>query len=71
MTRMSRFRAEVVFYFDAEDIRSVPKRLRALNESAGRVGFDIHGSKVEEGSEPEPDEDGWTSYAPLSDPPTN
>jgi hypothetical protein len=64
-----RFRAELVFYFDADDLRAVPRRLQELHAAADAVGFDCHGGKAEEGSEPEEPEDGWTYYAPLPDPP--
>ena len=66
---MPRFRAELVFYFDAEDTKRVPKRLQELADAAATTGFDFHGGKAEPGSEPEPSEDGWTAYAPLPDPP--
>ena len=66
---MPRFRAEVVFYFDADDMRAVPRRLQELNAAATAVGFDFHGGKTTEGSAPEPAEDGWTRYAPMPDPP--
>jgi hypothetical protein len=66
---MPRFRAEVVFYFDADDMRTVPRRLRELNAAAEAVGFDFHRGEAAEGSEPEPAEDGWTHYAPMPDPP--
>jgi hypothetical protein len=62
---MPRFRAEVVLYFEAEDMRAVPRRLHELNAAAEAVGFNFHGAKIEEGSEPEPGDDGWTGYAPL------
>jgi hypothetical protein len=62
---MPRFRAELVFYFDADDERTVPRRLQELNAAAAAVGFDFHGGQAAEGSEPA--EDGWTRYAP--DPP--
>lgn len=66
---MPRFRAEVVLYFDAEDMRAVPRRLQELSAAAETVGFDLRGAKAEEGSEPEPGADGWTHYAPLPDEP--
>lgn len=65
---MPHFRAEVVFYFDADDMRTVPRRLQELNAAAAAVGFDFHGGKAAEGSEPEPAENGWTRYAPMADP---
>lgn len=65
---MPRFRADFVFCFDADNTRVVPSRLRELSAAAATVGFDFHGGKAEEGSEPEPSEDGWTAYAPLADP---
>ena len=67
---MTRFRADLVFYFDAEDTRKVPRRLQELADAAATAGFDFHGGKAEPGSEPEPTEDGWTEYAPLPDPPS-
>jgi hypothetical protein len=66
---MPRFRAEVVLFFEAEESRAVPRRLQELNAAAMQVGFDLHTAKAEEGSEPEPDDDGWMSYAPLPRPP--
>jgi hypothetical protein len=66
---MPRFRAELVFYFDAEDERVVPRRLHELAAAAASIGFDFHGGKAEAGSEPEPPDDGWTAYAPLPGPP--
>jgi len=68
---MPRFRAEVVFYFEAEDTHAVPRRLRELNAAAEAVGFDFHGAKAEEGSEPDTGDDGWTGYAPLPEPPAD
>jgi hypothetical protein len=68
---MPRFRAEVVLYFEADDMRAVPRRLRELNAAAEAVGFDFHGAKTEEGSEPDTGNDGWTGYAPLPDPPAD
>jgi hypothetical protein len=65
---MPRFRAELVFYFDAEDARAVPRRLHEVTTAAATAGFDFHSAKAEPGSEPEPREDGWTAYAPLPDP---
>jgi len=67
---MPRFRADLVFYFDAEDKRMVPRRLQELADAAATAGFDFQGGKAEPGSEPEPTEDGWTEYAPLPDPPS-
>jgi hypothetical protein len=67
---MPRFRAEVVLYFDAEDVRAVPRRLRELNAAAQAVGFDFRAAKTQEGSEPETADDGWTRYAPIPEPPT-
>ncbi len=65
---MPRFRAGLVFYFDAEDTEAVPRRLQELAAAAASAGFDFHGGKAEAGSEPE-SADGWTPYAPLSEPP--
>ena len=64
---MPRFRAEVVLYFDADDMRAVPRRLRELSAAAEAVGFDFHGGKAQEGTEPDTG-DGWTPYAPLPEP---
>jgi hypothetical protein len=50
-------------------MRGVPRRLRELTTAAAAVGFDFHGAKAEEGSEPDTGDDGWTSYAPLPEPP--
>jgi hypothetical protein len=66
---MPRFRAEVVLYLEAEDMSAVPGRLRELAAAAEAVGFTVHGAKIEEGSEPDPGDDGWTGYAPLPEPP--
>jgi hypothetical protein len=66
---MPRFRAEVVLYFDAEDVRAVPRRIQELTAAATTVGFDFHRGKAEEGCEPDTRDDGWTSYAPLPEPP--
>ena len=66
---MPRFRAEVVLYFEAQDLRAVPRRLRELAAAAEAVGFDFHTAKAEEGSEPDTDGEGWTGYAPLPEPP--
>ncbi len=66
---MPRFRAEVVFYFEAENMRAVSRRLRELKAAAEASGFDLHRAKAEEGSEPETGDDGWTHYAPLPEPP--
>jgi hypothetical protein len=66
---MPRFRAEVVFYFEAEDMRAVPRRLRELSAASQAVGFNLHGAKAEEGIEPDTGNDGWTGYAPLPEPP--
>jgi hypothetical protein len=66
---MPRFRADLVFYFDADDRRTVPRRLQELNAAAAAVGFEFHGGQAAEGSEPEPPEDGCTRYAPMPDPP--
>jgi hypothetical protein len=68
---MPRFRAEVVLYFEADDMRAVPRRLRELNAAAEAAGFDVHGAKAEKGSEPDTGDDGWTGYAPLPEPPTD
>lgn len=65
---MPRFRAELIFYFDAEDAQAVPRRLQQLAASAEAAGFDFHGGKAQAGSEPEQPGDDWTPYAPLSDP---
>jgi hypothetical protein len=66
---MPRFRAELVFYFDGDDMRTVPRRLQELNAAAAAVGFDFHAGRAAESSEPKPPEDGWTRYAPMPDPP--
>jgi hypothetical protein len=62
---MPRFRGDVIFYFDAPDMRIVPRRLQELAAAAATAGFEFHGGKAEPGSEPEPPADGWTAYAPL------
>ena len=67
---MPRFRADLVFYFNAGEMNSVPRRLQELKAAAESVGFDFHSGQAEEGSEPEPDEDGWVGYGPLPDPPS-
>jgi hypothetical protein len=66
---MPRFRAEIVLYFEADDMRAVPRRLRELDVAAAAVGFEIHGARAEEGSERDTGDDGWTGYAPLPEPP--
>ncbi len=68
---MPRFRAEVVLYFEAEDMRAVPGRLRDLSAAAEAAGFDFHSGKAEIRSEPDAGEDGWTGYAPLPEPPAD
>jgi hypothetical protein len=66
---MTRFRADLVFYFDAKDLDSVPRRLRELAAAAETAGFDFGGGKAEPASEAARPEDGWTRFAPLSDAP--
>ena len=66
---MPRFRAEVVLYFDADDLHAVPTRLRELTAAAAAAGFEFHSARAEPGSEPDTDADGWTRYAPLPEPP--
>ena len=63
--RHATFSCEVVFYFDVEDTRIVPRRLQELAAAAQSVGFDFHGARAEEGSEPDTGDIGWTGYAPL------
>jgi hypothetical protein len=65
---MPRFRAEVVLYFEADDTRAVPRRLRELRAAAEATGFEFHAAKAQQGSEPDTGEDGWTGYAPLPEP---
>jgi len=65
------FPCEVVLYFDADDMRAVPERLRELSAAAEAAGFDFHSAKAEIGSEPDTGEDGWTGYAPLPEPPAD
>jgi hypothetical protein len=36
---MARFRADLVFYFDAEDTRMVPRRSQELAAAAATAGF--------------------------------
>jgi hypothetical protein len=63
-------RAHVVLYEEAEDMRSVPRRLHELNAAARAAGSNLHGAKTEEGSEPDPGDDRWTGFVPRSSPPT-
>ena len=65
---MPRFRAEIVLYFDADDMRIVPRRLQELNAAVATVGFDFHRGKAAR-AEPEQADDGWTRYASIPDPP--
>lgn len=64
---MPRYRADVTFYFDADEGDVIPRRLHALSAAAQTEGFDLNSAKVEPGTEPPPDADGWTPYAPLDD----
>jgi hypothetical protein len=50
---MARLRAEVALYFEADDMRAVPRRLRELNTAAEAAGFDFRAAKAEQGSEPD------------------
>jgi hypothetical protein len=68
---MPRFRAEVVLYFEAEDMKAVPRRLHELHAAAEAVGFNYYGARTQEGSEPDAGNDGWTSYAPLPEAPVD
>ena len=62
---MPRYRAEVVFTFDAAAPTEGGRRLRELSSAAESVGFSMERARADEAPPPAGDPDGWTSYAPL------
>ncbi len=62
---MPRYRAEVVFTFDATAFTEGGRRLHELSSAAESVGFSLERARTEEAPPPADDADGWTSYAPL------
>ena len=60
-----RYRAEVVFTFDAVALTEGGRRLHELSSAAESVGFSLERARADEVPPPAADAEGWTSYAPL------
>ena len=63
---MTRFRADVVFLFDAPSMRDGGRRLRELQEAVRGTGFELRSGTVRE-ARPEDEASNETTYAPLGE----
>ena len=61
---MQRFRAEVVFTFEASGIEAGGRRLHELSNAAQAVGFELRSAEVHPDEHEGGDDAGWTPFAP-------